>query len=157
MYIKYIYYILYIYTYTNIYIYYMYTYNIYIYIIYMYDDDDDDDDVSQQISGGAEILSTSESCGFFPLGAVHFFCTSVNTLAQLNFAPCTSDSQAASRTGRHHAVSTKNVSISSQSQPTNTRLLLQCVQTFQQISRANRRLDAHSQLQWGRAMAPASL
>ena len=34
---------------------------------------DDIDDVSQNISGGAEILSTSESCGFFPLGALFLF------------------------------------------------------------------------------------
>ena len=77
---------------------------IYIYVLMYMCIYDDVDDASQNISGGAEILSTSESCGFFPLGAVHFFCTAVNTLAQLNFAPCTSDSQAASRTGRHHAV-----------------------------------------------------
>ena len=46
---------------------------LYIYVLIYMCIYDDVDDASQNISGGAEILSTSESCGFFPLGALFLF------------------------------------------------------------------------------------
>ena len=48
---------------------------LYIYVLIYMCIYDDVDDASQNISGGAEILSTSESCGFFPLGALFLFPT----------------------------------------------------------------------------------